>query len=408
MRILIVNVNGRSGSTGAIVNGLYANLKYQGHDVKVCYRGALEPVVDNEDYYALCGKLSFSISVFLSRLTGLESHFSFFATKKLKRFVESFHPDVVQLYNIHGNYIRSYSFLYYLKKHNIPVVYSMVDEYPYMGKCPYPLDCTKYKTECNHCPQKKDYPDSWFFDTSRYLFRKKERIYKDFKHIVFTGPPFVCERAKDSRLLKDQNIEELYEPFNFKDHYYPRETARLRNELGISPEEKVILCASGTSPRKGGKYFIDIAQRLRSDTTLKFIFIGYNRKDWVFPDNVIVKGYIQDQSELAEFMSLADVYVCTSVGDTTPSVCLAALGCGTPLIGFDYGGVMDCAPNDYGTYVPIGDVDAMAIAVSNVKKKSVDDVDKIRDYAIGVFSYDAVFEKQLRIYKELIKETRIK
>jgi glycosyltransferase involved in cell wall biosynthesis len=102
-------------------------------------------------------------------------------------------------------------------------------------------------------------------------------------------------------------------------------------------------------------------------------------------------------------MSIADAYVCTSVGDTTPSVCLAALGCGTPLIGFDYEGVTDCAPNEFGTYVPIGDIDALAKVVAATKKKTNEDIEKIRAFAIQQFSPESVYKKQVGIYKDLIK-----
>jgi len=402
MKVLIVNVNAYTGSTGRITYGLYKYLKSNGHEVKVCYRGIKEKSIENTDFIPLVSKIEFNPSVMMARITGLESHFSFFATQKLISIVHDFNPDIVQLYNIHGNYIRSYSFLNHLKKEGFPVVYSMLDEFAYMGKCPYPEGCEKYKTICNDCPQKKRYPVSWLFDASSYLFNKKRHIYSGFQRLIFTGPPFVCKRAKESYLLKDCDVRELYEPFNFEDYFYPRDTKKLRESLGIDNCDKVVVCASGTSPRKGGKIFIETAKLLEGVPNLKLIFIGYNRNDWSFTDNVIVRGFINDQNELAEYMSLADAYVCTSIGDTTPSVCLCALGCGTPLIAFDYGGVRDCAPNKYGTYVTIGDVNAMAMAIKKCKKKTKEDIDGIRDYAVAQFAPINIYEKQFNMYRELI------
>lgn len=402
MRILVLNVNAYSGSTGKIAYGLYEYLKGNGHAVKVCYRGIKEEKVSNPDFIPLVSKIEFHLSVFLARLTGLESHFSFIATRRLKLLVKNFKPDLIQLYNIHGNYIRSYAFLEYLKKRGIPVVYSMLDEFPYMGKCPYPRDCEKFKTRCVQCPQKKAYPESWFVDSSTYLFDRKKRIYSGFQNLVFTGPPFVCKRAKESYLLRNCEVNELYEPFNVIDHFYPRASSKLREQLGIEVNDKVIICASGTAPRKGGTYFLEVAKRLQGRRDLRFIFIGYNRSDWIFPDNVIVRGFIKDQDVLAEYLSLADAYVCTSIGDTTPSVCLCALGCGTPLIGFEYGGVMDCAPNGFGTYVPIGDIEALTNVVSECKIKTIEDINAIRNYAKERFSPKSIYGMQESLYKELI------
>lgn len=402
MKVLIINVNSHTGSTGKITKGLYDHLKAEGNEVKVCYRGAIEEPMDNQDFIPLISKLEFFLSVLLARLTGFEGHFSFLATRKLKQIIKRYNPDVIQAYNLHGNYIRTNAVLNFIKNKGIPVVYSMMDEYPYMGKCPYPQKCEKFKIECQKCPLKKEYPQSWLFDTSNILFHEKERAYNGFDKLVFTGPTYVCQRAKQSFLLKSHKIEELFEPFNFKDNFFPRDTPSLKKFLGIGEEDRVVVCASGTEPRKGGKYFLEIAQRLKDKTNLKLIFIGYDRTDWNFPENVIVKGYISDPNELAEYLSVADGYVCTSVGDTTPSVCLAALGCGTPLIGFDYGGVTDCAPNEFGKYVPIGDTEALAQAVAAIKKKTQEDIEKVRKYAENRFSPTTIYKKQIDIYKNLL------
>lgn len=403
MKVLIVNVNGATGSTGNIVNGLYHYLESRGHQTLVCYRGVGEEKIDNPNFIELSSSLQLQASVLLARMTGLESHFSPIATRKLKGIIEDYKPDVVQLYNLHGNYINSYEILRYLKAKAIPTVYSMVDEFPYMGKCPYPVECEKFKTECSGCPQKKTYPQSWFIDQSKRLFNEKQNIYNNFKDIVFTGPPYVCRRAKSSKLLAGQNIVELDEPFDFETAFYPSDTKELQKSLGILNEDRVIISAPGTSPRKGGQDFLAVADMLKDEPNIKFIFIGYDRNDWVFPKNVIVKGFIKSAKELAQYMSLADLYVCTSVGDTTPSVCLGAIGCGTPLAGFDYGGVKDTAPNEFGHWVEYGNLQALSEVVKNTTKKSQNQIQRIRDYAVGRFSKDVIYKKQLEIYNEIIK-----
>ena len=402
MKVLIINVSSNQGSTGKITSGLQQYLLEKGHDVIVCCRGVVEQNFQ-KGVVTLCSKLEFYISVFLARLTGLESHFSYFATWKLIGIIKRFEPDVIQLYNIHGNYIRAYSLLKFLKTKGIPVVYSMLDEFPYMGKCAYPVECERFKEECRNCPQKGKYPESWFFDQSNRLFYKKEKIYDGFKNILFTGPPYVCQRAKESHLLRNMKSVVLYEPFNFTDYFYPRNTEKLRIELGIKESDRVIVCASGTYFRKGGHFFVEVAAKLKDVEDIKFIFIGYDRDNWKFTDNMIVKGRIYDQNLFAEYMSLADAYVCTSVGDTTPSVCLCALGCGTPLIGFDYGGVKDCAPISFGTYVTMKDVNALAEAIKNCRHKTQEDITAIRKYAISRFSQDSVYSQQLELYNKIIK-----
>ena len=69
---------------------------------------------------------------------------------------------------------------------------------------------------------------------------------------------------------------------------------------------------------------------------------------------------------------------------------------------YDYGGVVDCAPNEFGTYVPIGNLDEMAKAVMNCRKKTQSDIDSIRAYAVGRFSPETIYKKQVDIYTSLI------
>lgn len=404
MKVLIINTYSHIGSTGKITYSLYNYLKDRGHDVLLCTRGYPEDKLNDNKIITLNSKLRYLLANIFVGLFGDESIAYPVETKKLKKVIDSFNPDIVQLYNVHDYYVNHIELFNYLKKKKIPVVYSMLDEYAYMGKCRYSLDCEKFKGKCTNCPTRKRHHviADYYIDWSTSIQKRKNEVYTGFQKLVFTGPPFVCQRAKESYLLKECDVRELFEPFNFEDYYYPRDTKVLRAKLGIDKDDKVIVCASGTTERKGGKYFLEVAKKLQNEHHIKLIFIGYNRNDWDFPQNIIVKGYITDQNDLAGYMSLADAYVCTSVGDSTPSVCLAALGCGTPLIGFEYGGVMDCAPQEFGTYVPIGDLDSMAKAVLECKKKTPEDVTAIRNFAINRFSPASIFKKQENLYKELL------
>ena len=405
MRILIINTMSHTGSTGKIAYGLHNYLQQLGNDVLLCCRGPKEERINDSTVIELISKTELYFSVLLSRLTGKEGNYSFFATRKLIKIINNYKPDLIQLYNLHGNYINHNHILRFISQKNIPAVYSMLDEFAYMGKCPFPGDCQKFMTKCYGCYQKKEYPMSLFFDRSAFLFKEKKKTYSLLKRIVFTGPNFVCKRASKSALLHDKKLETLYEPFDMTTSFYPRVVHSLRQRLDIRQDQIVIVSAPGTRPRKGGKQFVELAKLLSDDDRFIFIFIGYNRNDWVFSKNVIVRGFIHSPDELAEYLSLADLYICTSLGDTTPSVCLAALACGTPLAGFDYGGVVDCAPNEYGKYVPIGDIQALVNVIKCTQPKSEELVNKIRSYALNKYSPEIIYSKQLEIYKKIVYDS---
>ncbi len=78
-----------------------------------------------------------------------------------------------------------------------------------------------------------------------------------------------------------------------------------------------------------------------------------------FPDNVIALGRTENQQELAEYYSMADVFVICSAMENLPTTCLEALCCGTPVAGFASGGTAETAPAPLGRFCAPGDICAL-------------------------------------------------
>lgn len=405
MKILIVDCYGATHSTGKITTLQYEYLKLKGHDVRVCYRGIREPKIDNPDYITVAGKVEPFVGRFISMLTGFEGFVHPLATRKLIKITQAFRPDIVQLDILHGYYINSCHYINYLKLHDYPVCYTMMDEYAYMGKCPYSFSCNQFMTGCKReCPEKKSYPKSWFFDRSEYIFNAKKKAYDGFKSIVFTGPGWVVKRAKSSALLKSQRIEELDEPVDFGKTFYPRDTSVLREKLGIPKGNKVIVTVTQMSdPRKGGKYFIQLAEKLKDRRDTSFVFVGYDHPEYNTLPNLIPIPYVASQDELAVYYSIGDLFICTSLADTMPNVCIDALGCGTPVAGFAEAGTPYVATPEFGSFTPTYDIDALAEVVVNTPMKDQNKIDDCRQYAVGRYSPDVVFGKLEQIYQFLLK-----
>lgn len=404
MKVLIVNSWSNEGSTGKIANGLYQYLISHGHQAKFCFRGTREYKIGNPDFVPLNNVVDHGLSVIGTRLTGYEGIFNKKATNKVIQLIESFKPDVVQLFNLHAYYINSYQLLEYLKsKTNIPVVYTMFDEFPYMGRCCFSVGCDQFKTKCVKCPHKINYPRSLFFDRASYCFKRKKKIYQDFNHITFASVKWCCERAKESALLRDKPIIELDNPINYDKVFFPRKTERLRKELGIPENNRVILTVAVASiPTKGGKYFVELAKKMQDVKDITFVYVGYDVNNWEIPSNMITIGFVRSQNLLAEYYSLADLFVCTSLADLTPNACLDALGCGTPLAGFSEGGVPYCASEGYGTFVKTFDIEALVEVVNATQKKTERRIKEVRDYAYQRYSGNIVYERYLDIYKSIL------
>lgn len=402
MRILLINTVCKKGSTGKIIYNLYKGIKASGNDALVCY-GRGDKFNDEKELFRFSYPWEVYLHAFLGRVTGYFNIFSPVSTRRLIKTIEQYSPDVVHLLNLHGYYLNEFKLLNYLKRKSIPIVYSMLDEYPYMGKCCYSYDCEKFQTECHHCPQVTSYPKSLFFDRSNYMFKQKMKAYENFVNIVFTAPEWVISRANSSALLKNRRFICVDEPTDTEYMFYPRQTSGLRTSLAIPNSHKVLLnVASFTDPRKGCAYYLKIAQILEKEK-ITCVHVGYNGSLNNLPSNFIPISYVSDQEELARYYSLADLFVCTSLADTMPNVCLDSLACGTPVCGFDAAGTPFVATQDFGRFFRVGDVSELANYVLQTPKKTEARIKECREYAIGRYSYNIFMQKILSIYDNLLR-----
>ncbi len=399
MRALIINSVCKNGSTGKIAYNLHLFIKEKGHESIVCYgRGNCYP--DEEDLFKIDTDFEVYAHAALARLTGLQGFFSNIATNNLLRLIHNYKPDAVFLLNLHGYYLNEFCLLGYLKKNKIRTIYVMMDEYPFLGKCCYSYDCEKYRTQCEKCPRVSDYPKSLFFDQSRRIFAKKAQIYKEYSNIVFISAPYVISIARQSALIGDKRLIEIDTGIDLDNTFYIRATDELREYLRIPVDNKIILnVAKSSDERKGVEYFFSASELLINEK-ISFINVGFNCEAKDCPQNVIPIRYVKDQDELATYYSLADLLVCTSLADAMPNVCLEALGCGTPICGFNISGTPYVASQEFGEFVRPRDINALAISIMNTPIKTKVRAEACRKYAQSRYSNRLYFYKLLEFLTE--------
>lgn len=397
MKILLINTVNKTGSTGKITYSIHNFALENGYDSIICYGRGND---DNNDsrLIKISSNSEIYLHVLLTRIFGLQGSYSYFATRKLVRLIKKFKPDIVHLFNLHGYYVDEFNLLKYLKEKNIRTIYSMLDEYPYMGKCCYSFDCNKFETFCNECPQIKSYPKSLFFDRSNKIFELKRECYNNFNNIIFTGPEWVVKRAKASTLLRNKNFSIIDEFTDTENMFYPRDTTELRKKLNISEDKKVMLnVARFSDSRKGGIHYLEIAKLLGNENIV-FIHVGYDSDLKHLPSNFIPINYVANQDELAEYYSLADLFVCTSLADTMPNVCLEALSCGTPVCGFDIAGTPYVAPSEFGFFAKLKNINELTEFIKSAPSKTKIRSEACQQYARSRYSKEVICSKFLKLY----------
>ena len=388
--IAIVNsVSDRS--TGKISSGLQVYLNNNGYNAFLCYGHGEK--IEGHNKYRIDFPVEHYFHAFMTRLFGKQGAYSIFATKRLIKFLEEKEIDTVFGVGLHGYYLNEKMFFDYIIEKNLKFIYVMTEEYAYLGKCGYSDGCLNYLDGCGHCPQLKEYPKSLFFDRTAQMYKIKKYAYENMKKAVFVGPKYTIEAGKKSPLLNGCNLAVVDEAIDTT-FYSPRDTKSIRDELKIADEKIVILCIAPSSyPRKGTRYFLELARSFEGDDRFVFVHVGFTNKKEGLPTNFIPVRYISDQNKLAEFYSLGDLFVFPSLLDTMPNACLEALSCGTPLLCFDISGMSYLGPERIVKLVDAESVEQLKRVVSGTKKKDAEISQECREYALARYDNRFYYSK---------------
>jgi glycosyltransferase involved in cell wall biosynthesis len=271
-RVLLIDVNCKYSSTGKIVYDLYRGIQEDGREAAICYgRGKL---VKEKNIYKFGVDYETVLHAFLSRITGYNGCFSPLSTKRLIHYIDQYNPDVIHIHELHAYFVNLKPLLKYIKKKDIPVIWTFHCEYMYTGKCGHSNECSKFQTECHNCPAVKEYPKSIFFDQTQKMFNMKKNLLEDMDMTIVTPSQWLSERVKKS-FLRDKPIQVINNGIDTNVFHSTDDGVELKKELGIPENYKVALAVAPDimSDRKGGKLVLKLAE-IMEDEKLFWILVG--------------------------------------------------------------------------------------------------------------------------------------
>lgn len=340
----------------------------------------------------------------LFRISGKDGSYSHLPTRRLLKELEREKVDTIYILMLHSFFINETMLFDYVKEHGIKLVYIMLDEYVFTGKCRFNFSCGRMECECIGCPDVRRYPACIMSSGPNRAFVRKKKNYEG-ADMVFVGPEMALTGARISPLTRGRRLIEADECIDTR-RFCPRDTSGLRHRLGIADDKIICVCVAvydgAPHERKGVPYFIELARRFERDDRFVFVQVAY-MADYPggLPSNYIAKGFIDDMDTVAEYLSLGDLFIFPSMADTMPNTCIEALSCGTPLLCWKVYGNEKMAPREIATFVTPGNLDEMAAVVDGLEKKSVDMIDRCREYAVNRYDNQAYFGRLMKIGEEL-------
>ena len=118
------------------------------------------------------------------------------------------------------------------------------------------------------------------------------------------------------------------------------------------------------------------------------------------PNGIIGISRTESQQELAEYYSMADVYVNLTYLDTFPTVNLEALACGTPVITYRTGGSPEAIDESTGIVVEQGNLEELEKSIMYLREHPLSS-QTCRERAVRLFDTDKCFEEYIKLYDKL-------
>jgi len=392
MRILQINTTVNSGSTGRIAEDIGKTLISAGHESHIAFgRGKQK---SNSKLIKIGNKLDFYLHVIRSLFTDRHGFGSKRATKRLLKEIDIIKPDAIGLHNIHGYYLNVEILFNYIKNKNIPILWTFHDCWPFTGHCSYNTNCDN----CKNCQRK--YPTSVFLNQTTRNYNDKKLIFNQVKKLQIITPSIWLKGLVNQSFLNYpvKCINNGIDLNQFKpSEYY----LKLKDKLHLQNKKIILGVASTWDKRKGLSDFTQLASLL--DSNYQIILIGLSNKQIQgLPENIMGVQRSESISELANYYSMAVVYINPTHKDNFPTTNIEALACGTPVITYDTGGSPESINDETGKVVQKGDVIGLCNAIQELALEPREQYAKLcRMRAEQLFNKDDRYQEYLELYKNL-------
>ena len=398
MKIFEIN-SGNYSSTGNIMLNIAETARLSGHTVKVAYRQSRSVSASDSADEIQIGNSFFGLTHrLIGEYLGLEGFGSVFPTLKLIKQIKEFNPDIIHLHILHGWYINLPILFSFLRKIDVPVIWTMHDCWAFTGHCPYfdMVKCEKWKKNCCNCPSYRRYPYSKI-DNSKFMHDFKKKYFLELNNLTIITPSEWLAGLVKQSFLQKYPVRVINNGINF-DVFTPRKSS-FREVNNISSEKNIILGVSfDWDERKG----IDVFKKLSSELgdNYKIVLVGideYLEKE--LPDNILGINRTKNAEVLAEIYSSADLFVNPTREENFPTVNMEALACGTPVLTFKTGGSPEIINDKCGSVVDCNDYESMKkeiIRICETKPFSSDDcIERAK-----LFDMNNKFKEYVTLYEE--------
>ena len=323
--------------------------------------------------------------------------------QRLLSSAEFQNADIVHWHIIHSQYLSLLDLS--LISSRKPTVWTIHDPWAVTGHCIYPMDCNKWMSECDRCPDLSvHFP--MLKDNTNLMFNTKRDIYKDIDAHLVVASPWMETMVASSPLLGSKPISRI--PFGIDlDFFSDSYSLNARTTLGIQHDEIVICFRSIDGHFKGMKYIVEALRHIKSNQ--KICLLTMNTigllDEFASQFRIVELGWLNDDALIRDALAACDFFLMPSTAEAFGVMAIEAMACGKPVISFDGTSLPEViAAPDAGISVPMRDATALARAIQRL----IDDPSertsrgrKCRHYAEQNYGQDLHVERMSTLYRSI-------
>ena len=294
----------------------------------------------------------------------------------------------------------------FFAKNTKPVVWTLHDESPFEGGEHYTESFLGINTQGKPITRTYTEVEKKWHDK---ILSQKQQIFDKKTNIHIVSPSnWLSKLSQNSTIFN--NFKHYVIPngldtqiFNHKNQVFCRQV------FNLPLNKKIVLFVADnlTNDRKGYIYLQKAFENLMNlsiDNDILLCAIGSKSNIESSYKNIVEFGFIQDERLMSILYGASDVFVIPSLEDNLPNTVIESLCCGTPVIGFDIGGISDMITDGKNGYLcPEISVDSLQQTINKfLENVTTFDRHSISKKATEKYALQKQAQNYIELYKSLL------
>jgi glycosyltransferase involved in cell wall biosynthesis len=314
--------------------------------------------------------------------------------------------DIIYIHWAIGGFL-SFSSIEQLLRSGKQIIMFMHDMWNITGGCHYSFACDKFKTSCSNCQL---VPPNGLYDLAQAGFLMKKKLFEKYNNVHFVSPSkWLYQLAIESGITAAKPIHHIPNILP-TEVFKPIDKSVARELLGVDPHDKVIAfgAASISSPYKGWGYLLEALElvfKQHGEAGITVLVFGNGNEEQIasaIPFKTRFLGRLRDDFSTALVYNAADLFLAPSLADNLPTTIMESLACGTPVVGFNTGGIPDMVKHLQNGYL------ADYRSAADLAKGILYCLDiPIAGFLSEEFNTDRLLQKHFDLYELLLKQSPV-